>query len=188
MTVGVVWIQKIAKLIMGNGHGDENEKVTVLVVDNEPKILDHIVRSLGPLDVNVLATTSLRTAHDMLEEADVLVLDWCFNDTDASDVLDRWISKKRGPVCVVNDVTTPELETELFLRGAYNVFNKPVRLDVLSIAMRRYKMDIDSVRLIKAMQVSIRRLRNMVFVLLVLTLISGAETIGRMTELLQGVL
>jgi len=181
-------IQRLFNVIVGNG-ATAGKAVVVLVVDDEPDDLDVMVRAIGPLDVVVMATSNLRTAHNMILTSDILVLGWHDESVIlAMDVMDRWVSNKHGPMCVVCKDVTEEEENELFIAGAYNVFNKPVGFDVLCVAIRRYKVDVDSQRLIAVMHENVKRLRYIVFVLLFVTMLSGVETVSNIATFLKGVL
>lgn len=107
---------------------------TVLLVDDEPDILNGLKMAFGRTEHHILAASSGEEAIHVLnsEEVDVVVTDLRMGDLDGKGVLRHAMSLKPQPaVIILTAHGTIESAVEALKEGAYNYMTKPVNVKEL---------------------------------------------------------
>jgi len=125
-----------------------NEPFRILVIDDEPVILDSCLQILSRKGCEVRLSGSGREALDMLGEdyIDVVVLDMRLPDMDGLDVLAEIRSRSPGTaVVVITGFPTVEYAVKVMKMGAFDYLPKPFTPNVLrttvSKALKRGRRD-----------------------------------------------
>lgn len=119
--------------------------VRVLIVEEDIVSSRDHGRAIEAQGFSVKIARTVSDALDEIGEHDILLIDTSVNGgTMSSDiVLEKWIEKRRGPMCVISDRIQKCSDCEeYFVGGAHNVFPKPISAVLLSSAMMRYGMEV----------------------------------------------
>lgn len=138
--------------------------LTVLVVEDHTSLRVAWTRMISTL-ARVESAATVSEALALIDKADVLVLDWKLGNEMADAVLDRWVDKNGGPVCVVTGVLDQDAMYDLYARGAYHVFAKPIPPAPLLSSLRRCIEYVEQKHTIRTLGVEVVRLRRAVIVL-----------------------
>lgn len=113
---------------------------SVLVVDDDPSMGEFLVDGLGALGFQVEATTAGEQALQRVREAafDVVITDVRMKGMDGLTLCRQLIERSSGPpVVMLTAFADYEAAVEAVRAGAYDFLAKPVKLDVLGIAVAR---------------------------------------------------
>ena len=141
---------------------DTQPPVGVLVVDDEPRIRDALMRVLGPMGFKTETAGRGKEALDILsrEAIDIVLLDLKLPDINGMAVLGT--IRERHPHIVVIIITgfgTVQTAAEAMRNGAYDLLPKPFEPDQLRIAINRA---LEKMRLERAaLQLEQERLRTL---------------------------
>ena len=149
----------------------------ILIVGGEVGMRDLCVRVLQPM-VTVRTASDAREAMQAMQDCDVLLLEWTNADGRQSNlILDEWVSRRGGPVCVVAQDSAVS-RNRLFSSGVYNVLEPPLDAGVIVILMRHYLLDVTREHDLACMKRDIARLRRYLLVMgLMLVAIGGPNLI-----------
>jgi len=70
--------------------------ITVLIVEDNYAVRKLLSDCAGGTDCVVLQAGSVAEALSLIDQADILFLDWKLNDGNAGPVLAEWIARRRG--------------------------------------------------------------------------------------------
>ncbi|MBT8339970.1 MAG: response regulator [Desulfatitalea sp.] len=128
---------------------DGTAETTVLIVDDEARIRDGLVRILTPMGLRPLVADRGAAALDLLESEPVgiLLLDLKLPDTDGMQLLQT--VRRRHPHIVVIIITgfgSVQTAAEAMRNGAYDLLPKPFEPEQLRLAIQRAqeKMRLES--------------------------------------------
>lgn len=151
---------------------------TVLIVEDESDIRELFSQVITPF-ANVACASTIGEALRLLPAADVLILDWFLDGkNEAGLILDVWMQDRGGPCCVISDHLPTESLYELYIRGVYNAFQKPVPISVIAAIVRHYVQDVRIMHQMQELSVRLNRMqRNMLILALALTALAGPEVV-----------
>jgi len=156
-----------------------NGDITVLVAEDDRMMADALVRGLNARGYNVKRTERVMDGLDLIEEADVLILDIRLLNGDGRSLLYRWVRDRHLPVLVISGVLGPDDEEELLTAGAWNVLPKPFRMDTFFFLTERYSCMIKDLR----RSARVGKLEKQVRVLLyAVVLLGGTEILPRVVS------
>ncbi len=72
------------------------------------------------------------------EGADILLLGVQLANGEAQLCMDQWVSKNKGPICILGDGIEHDDENALLANGAWNVMIPPYSLEAIQAAIYRY--------------------------------------------------
>ena len=170
---------------------NDNDAITILIVEDELNLRELWARVVAPL-ANVRCATSVREALALIDQSDIMLLDWMLGGESAQPVLDEWMARRGGPCCVVTGALHNPLLMDLYALGVYHAILKPISIDALTSILRRYVHHVRQARLevqltgeIKRMMREINRLRNYVFIMAVaLAAVIGPNVFQYLSKLL----
>jgi two-component system response regulator PilR (NtrC family) len=109
-------------------------KPTVLVIDDEPDLIELVSLTLGRMSLNTESAGDLATARAMLNERhfDLCLTDMRLPDGDGLDLV-AWIQERRAelPVAVITAHGNVESAVRALKLGAFDFVSKPLDLGVL---------------------------------------------------------
>lgn len=124
----------------------QDAHIEVLIVDDEPNItrlLAHVATGVG---FDTLTATTVSDALERIEknDPDILLLDLKLDSQINAGhiVLDSWLRKRMGPVCIISGFVTRQTETALITRGANNVIPKPILPAPVQAILNRYGREV----------------------------------------------
>lgn len=158
-----------------------NWRPNILIVEDDSTIRELWCRILAPLKADVFEASTQRDALKKVSDADILVLDWYIGEDPADNVVDAWLSCGGGPLCVVSDRATVRDLEGLYARGAYNILEKPLAVEVLLSIIRHYMLDVESAHKLFLLSAEVKRLRRAVLLLAFAAL--GLGSIGSAPEI-----
>ena len=169
----------------------------LLVVVDDAGLGLSIKRIAETMQFDVRIAHTVSEALDIVSRGnplDVLLLDWHLNGGNhrADVVLDRWVARSGGPVCVISEMMDREMEQELIVRGAYNVLGRPLPPDVTQAVLMRYgkavlerKSREMMIAKIEELERTIRRLKIAVYTLgVVVAAVGGVEALPWLDKVL----
>jgi two-component system, NtrC family, response regulator PilR len=120
--------------------GDLNvSQASVLIIDDEPDILELLRMTLSRMDLAVATAGDLAAARSMLEETDfdLCLTDMHLPDGDGLDLV-GWLQHHRPqlPVAVITAHGNVEAAVTALKRGAFDFVSKPVELEALRTLVR----------------------------------------------------
>lgn len=118
------------------GFTKMNSIIRILIVEDDPDIARAMHRYTENLGFSVTTVSTVRNALNLLQKADILILDIVVNGGALSGdiVLEKWTQSVRGPVCVVNG---PD-RCDLIEKGADIVLEKPIRWSTYASIMAHF--------------------------------------------------
>ncbi len=127
------------------------DRVTVLVIDDDPSITELLGLVLAGPGREVLSAGSAKEAEKILEERRVslILLDLILPDTDGRNFLVRLKEKSSSshvPVMVLSAKLGSQPKTECFALGADAYFEKPFEVETLSAAVSSWLHRVESDR------------------------------------------
>jgi DNA-binding NtrC family response regulator len=114
----------------------------VLIVDDEPDLLETMAERMQMLGMDVSTTTSVWDAFEKVESHsyDAIVLDLIMPEMEGFDALRVFKVKKPGvPVILLTGHATVSMGIEAKKLGAMDLIEKPADLKVLADAIKRAK-------------------------------------------------
>lgn len=118
---------------------NENEKSTVLIVDDEPDLLESMARILDGDRIRTVTTTDPLAVIGMIEEhrPDVLLTDFRMPRLNGLDLLKEvLVSSPRLPVIMVSAYATGDGLVEAVRKGAFDYLIKPFSVEVLQVTVQ----------------------------------------------------
>ena len=120
---------------------DDNLRPTVLLVDDEPMVLESISEVLSCKGYELLKADCGLRALDMLQEncdlVDYVVVDYCLPDMSGCEACDHlWRCKENLPTVITSGLTKDQLPSDLFDRKCASFLQKPFRSWQLLDALR----------------------------------------------------
>jgi DNA-binding NtrC family response regulator len=162
------------------------QPITVLIVEDEHDVREPWAQVVSPI-ARVKCAATIPEALAMMAEADVLLLDWHLCGQQADVVLDRWVTDVGGPVCVLSGELSQAHLYELFARGVYNAFQKPVPLPVIAAVVRHYCNDVRMRQELETLAREVHSLRKWMIALAVIAAgATGPTIVPKLVGLLTG--
>ena len=126
----------------------DGENIKVLMVDDEPEILTLLARIATAMGFDVIRASSISEALEEIENADTMITDLKLNGdmTGGEIILDAWLSRRSGPVCILTGFADRAREVDLITRGADNVIAKPAAPAALQSILNRYGRRVKDAR------------------------------------------
>jgi DNA-binding NtrC family response regulator len=126
------------------GHSQRRQTTSekVLIVDDEPDLLETMAERMRMLGMEVSTTTSVWDAFEKVEahSYDAIVLDLIMPEMDGFDALRVFKVKKPGlPVILLTGHATVSMGIEAKKLGAMDLIEKPADLKVLTETIKRAK-------------------------------------------------
>jgi len=109
-----------------------DEKIKILVVDDEKVVRDGCQRVLGGKGYNVLTATNGKEALEILEEStiDVILLDLKMPVMSGEEMLERTTESYPDiPIIIITGHGTIDKAVECMKKGAYDFITKPFQID-----------------------------------------------------------
>jgi DNA-binding NtrC family response regulator len=128
----------------------------VLVIDDEPDFCELLATTLRTEGAEVVATTSVREALDLVDQQDfdAVMTDLSMKEMDGLEVCQRIAAKNPGlPVIVVTGLGTLDSAILAMRAGAYDYITKPVEPRLLTLSVERARQH-------KRVVLEVRRLRE----------------------------
>jgi DNA-binding response OmpR family regulator len=118
----------------------QSHEPRVLVVENNPEVLELITAMVMNLDCDALAAESIEQAREKLSTGriDALITDLVLGDGDGLELIREL--RGRGdavPALMISSYASPELRSTAQRAGATDLLAKPFRLGRLSEALRK---------------------------------------------------
>lgn len=118
----------------------EEEKVGVLIVDDDPAISLLLRHELSAENREILVAKTASEAEKILEEKEIslIILDLLLPDMDGRNILLRYQERPHTagiPIIVLSGQTGAQTKTECFALGADDYFEKPFDPDILAAAV-----------------------------------------------------
>lgn len=143
-----------------------DQQIKVLIVDDDPgvsKTLSRIAIGIG-FDTDVAPTASNALQSIASEnKPDILILDLRLNGGSGGHsgnvVLDAWLSKRLGPVCVVSGFLTTDIQNGLHIRGADNVIPKPFEAATVQAILNKFGREVLKDRRIESLTKELESLK-----------------------------
>jgi len=136
----------------------EQTGLTVLIVEDnvaQRTILTEYARGAGYL---VLAAGTVSEALAHIDDADILLLDWRLEGSDAEPVLSAWVSQKTTPALVLTGILDKVKRHRLMVAGAYHAEEKPVEAQLILTLLRRYQHYVQMERSLAVLQGEVEKL------------------------------
>lgn len=151
----------------------EKPDTTVLLVQDDLTISNLWSRTLRNLGFRVRTALSASSFLAEMENAEILFLDLEMNGDRSTPqtMLDQWVSRKQGYVCIIDRAMSKDDEEDLIVRGAYNILREPVAIKVLQAVALRYRT---AVRCRKLAQ-EVTRLKRWILALLLVVAATGGR-------------
>ena len=160
--------------------------ITALIVEDDHNIRELWSQVISPI-TRVKCASTVPEALALMDDADILLLDWHLCGVSADVVLDQWIADIGGPVCVLSGVLDLEQLYELFSRGVYNAFLKPVPVTTITAVVRHYCKDVQMRREMDMLANEVHSLRRWTIAFAVMAAAALGPTLGmRIVDLLTG--
>ena len=145
----------------------EGKQITVLIAEHDPQVARMCARIVESMHMNALIAYTIEDALSCItapKRPSIMLLSQRLNGTTVSAdvVLDTWISNALGPVAVICETITAEIELDLLTRGAYNALVKPFGPTLLQGLLNRYGKEINDRRTRDLLLVEITNLKVMV--------------------------
>ena len=145
----------------------EGQSIKVLIADNDPVVARMCARVIESMHLTAIIVYTIEDTLTYItapKKPSILLLARCLNGgaVSADVVLDTWIANALGPVAVICDTITPEIEIDLITRGAYNILVKPFGATLLQGLLNRYAREIADQRVRVELLEKIARLEGMV--------------------------
>jgi len=161
--------------------------ITALIVEDEHNIREMWAQVIAPI-VKVKCAATIPEALAAMPGADILILDWHLCGVDADVVLDKWVTDIGGPVCVLSGVMDLQHLYEMFARGVYHAFQKPVPVATITAVIRQYCNEIQMRRDIDQLSREVHALRRWTIVFAVLAAAALGPTVAmKIVSMLTGV-
>lgn len=112
----------------------------VLIVDDDPDVLNMLERMLKNLEYNTFIAANGEIAIDVIHEnkIDVVVSDLVMPEMDGMELLKRVKSQKRDiPFVMITGHPTIETAVEAIKKGAYDYLTKPFQVEEVQIKIDR---------------------------------------------------
>ena len=107
----------------------------VLVVENNPEVLDLITAMVTSLDCDALSAASVEEARHILAQGpiDALITDLVLGDGDGLELIREMRARgDEAPALMIFSYASPELQSTARRAGAVDLLAKPFRLERLS--------------------------------------------------------
>lgn len=151
----------------------------ILIVVGDRETREALRRALQAGGCKVLEADRLGTALSSVEEADILVTDWSLNGETANALLDQWVEHDDRPALVIVGGMDSEGINDLYIRGAWHVFGKPLDIGVFLSVIQRYRYYTAMKQSVALLHKEVRRLRYALFSLIPIAIgISQVDLVG----------
>lgn len=167
--------------------------ITVLIVEDHVAVRKMLAACASGMDCAVLQASSIAEALSLIDQADILFLDWALDDGRAGPVLSEWIARGRGPVAVVTGVLGREECEELLISGAHHAIIKPITVELTLTLLRRYCLEIEARRYVAGLDGKIeklylanKKLRRGLIITSAIALVGAGPQAGELIRLVAG--
>lgn len=119
-------------------HGAHTPRV--LVVENNPEVLELVTAMVSSLDFDVMAAASVDEARQRLGEGpvDAIVTDLVLGDGDGLELIrELRAGGDNVPALMISSYASPELRSTAQSAGAADLLAKPFRMERLSQALTK---------------------------------------------------
>ena len=134
--------------------------ITVLVVEDDYAVRKLLADCASGALCAVLQAASVAEALSLIDQADILFLDWKLNDGNAGPVLAEWIARRRGPLLIVTGVLDRQECEQLLIAGASHAIIKPITVELTLTLLRRYCLEVEAQRRAASLDEQIAELRK----------------------------
>ena len=134
--------------------------ITVLIVEDYPAVAKMLGECASGSGCNILQATGISEALSLIDQADILFLDWKLSDGNAGPVLAEWIARRRGPLLVVTGVLGRQECEQLLIAGASHAIIKPITVELTLTLLRRYCLEVEAQRRAASLDEQIAELRK----------------------------
>lgn len=166
--------EALQTLIPQNG---DKPRVRVLVVEDHDATRELWCAVLSGAGHLVRAASSVREALPLIQDSDILLLDWLLGEQTAEPVLATWEENHSGKPCAVISGRLSEQEIRnLYAAGVFNVLLKPTSIEVLTSIVRHYSNDVVTMKEVRRLKEEVRALRRVVLVMMMVMILSVVET------------
>ncbi len=138
--------------------------VKVLIACRDDKARGDLALHVEGLSFDASTVPDVRTALDIIEDFDILMLETDVTNGNAMVVLDRWVSTLKRPCLVMTRNIEADSRVLYMQAGAWNILQIPEDRQVLSTVLVRYGMYILEMRELKKLEAQVRKLTRLVTV------------------------
>src|SRR5512135_1574414 len=148
----------------GNGGGNMTTKPQVLLVDDEPMVLDalrELVNREGKFDIDVAENGAIALAKALQEEYSVIITDLMLKDITGIDLLKSLkASTPDTQIIMISGKGTIDFAVEAMKVGAFDFITKPYSPPHLLQILERARAYNDSLKENKTLKGEIQRLKK----------------------------
>ena len=155
--------------------------VKALVVEDDLDNREMLRQMITAMTFTARACSTLSEGLDLVDWADVLVLDLKLPNGQGTTLLTQWTERHKGPVVVISGVVDKDLRGHLLRARAWNVLQKPFELDVLRSILQRYGEHVLECKRyqrlqarVDALEQELKKMRRLAWSLAVIAAAAGA--------------
>jgi len=146
--------------------------ITVLLVEDDTLIARAMDLKLSAKHFRVLRAPDKITAIDLIDKADIMVLDLSLPNGDGRDLLRQWVRQfDVGPSMVITGYSVTDDEVP----EAWSIMRKPFKIDRLVEIVEKYAIVVRGMRCCKEVRVLKKRM-NLMWI--AIAALGGIELIG----------
>lgn len=162
--------------------------VTVMVLEDDDNLRELWRRLLQTAHFEVREAATLNAAFSCMAEADIALMDWYLDGSTADLAVDRWVQLHGDrPLMIVSG--RPLENDGLYTRGAWHVFAKPIKTEVLLAVLQRYRYHIDLVRSVGELASQVKKFQRRLWIACaVILVLLGADKFPFLVEVLKGMI